>query len=458
MGKFDSTTRYVFASYSHANAAEVEQNIELVNSKGFNIIYDEDDSRGLKYGDEWDIKVRKYISSVNCRGVVVFISEASVVSRPVLREIDYAKIYHKDYIAIVLDNNSPDELFERVRVKCAIDDNKLFIAETIHNYFPNEKKYLKAAELPLEHGFTRLSKLFVEWGLFRTWQRDTERIKTSENERARLQTQADGYLNIDEKVIGGVMDSFVRDGLVVMDLGCADGHVAFSRFSNNRKIKKVIGIDIKSGDIAKASEQAKTSGLEQVFHFYTLDLDRPDAVDCIRDILKELKVPGVDIVFSALTVHYLRNAEEFLKNLHNIFSKDGRIILRGSDDGTKIVYPDSELLDSIIERYNHYSVSDRYNGRKFYYQLIHAGFRNIRMSFDTTDTSGYDISYREAAFHVGMDFRKRTLERLAKENPGDTTLQEDYKWMCSAIDELESRFYEEDFWYFLVNFVAVAEA
>lgn len=69
---------------------------------------------------------------MNCRGVVVFLSEASVVSRPVLSEIDYAKIYHKDYIAVVLDYNSPDELFERVQAKYAGDDNGLFSALTMH--------------------------------------------------------------------------------------------------------------------------------------------------------------------------------------------------------------------------------------------------------------------------------------------------------------------------------------
>lgn len=453
-----SMNGYVFASYSHANKSDVEKYINYIKQNGFNIIYDDDNSKGLNYGDEWDIKVRKYISSVNCKGIIVFLSKAAITSRAVMNEIDYARLYHKNYIAIIVEGNKPDTLFDEVKKQYTSDHNNYFIAETIHNYFPAEKIYLTGYELLNDAGLSKIKKLFIEWGLFQVWKSVGDNTRTSESELARLHTQANGYMGVDERIIGEVMDTFVRDNLVVIDLGCSDGSLTLSRFSNNNKVKKVIGFDIKSENINNANQKAKNKGLENIFVFYTLDLDRPDAVDEIRNILNELNIDTVDIAFSALLIHYLKNPDHLLKELHDIFSKDGKIILRGSDDGTKIAYPDSELLDSIMERYRKYSETDRYNGRKFYYQLIHAGFCNIKMQFETTDTSEYSSDYKEAAFHIGMDFRKRRLENLLKYNSEDDVLREDYEWLCQAIDQLEERFYEQDFWYFLVNFIAVADA
>jgi SAM-dependent methyltransferase len=449
---------YIFASYSHANKSDVENYIKYINDNGFNIIYDDDNTKGLNYGDEWDIKVRKHISSVNCKGIIVFLSKAAITSRAVLNEIDYTRIYHKNYIAVIIEGNRLESLFEDAKQQYTRDHNNYFIAETIHNYFPGEKIYLTGHDLLNEAGLSKIKKLFIEWGLFQTWKGIGDLIHTSENEKARLQTQANGYMEVDERIIGEVMDSFVREDLIVLDLGCSDGRLTFSRFINNDKVKKVIGIDIKYEDIQNANLKAKEKGIDDMFSFYALDLDKLDAVDKIRNILMEQNIKSVDIVFSALLIHFLKNPDNLLKGLHDIISKDGKIILRGSDDGTKIVYPDSELLDSIIERYRKYSETDRYNGRKFYYQLIHAGFRDIKMQFETTDTSEYTREYKEAAFHIGMDFRKRKLEGLLRQNPEDEILKEDYEWICQAIDQLEKRFYEPDFWYFLVNFIAVADA
>lgn len=457
MLKNTSINGYVFASYSHVDKSEVENHINYMNDNGFNIIYDDDNRSGLNYGDEWDIKVRRYISSVHCKGVIVFLSKAAITSRAVLCEIEYARLYHKNYIAIIIEGNKLQVLFEGVKQQYSREHNNFFIAETIHNYFPNEKLYLTGHELFGEAGFSKIKRLFIEWGLFQSWRSIGDTIQISESENARLQTQANGYVEVDDKIIGEVMDTFVRNDLVVLDLGCSNGNLTFSRFSNNSKIKKVIGLDIKTEDIKNANQKAKENGIEDIFSFHALNLDEPDAVEKIRNILNELKIESVDIVFSALLIHYLENADNLLKNLHDIFSKDGKIILRGSDDGTKIVYPDSELLESIMERYRRYSETDRYNGRKFYYQLIHAGFCNIKMHFETTDTSRYSREYKEAAFHIGMDFRKRRMETLVKYHPEDERAKEDYEWLCQAMNQLEERFYEQDFWYFLVNFIAVAE-
>lgn len=78
--------RYVFISYSHKDRDIVFNYLHRLYEGGANYWYDAE----LNDGDVWNEEVESIIQSENCRGVIFFISENSLVSSAVFREFDLA--------------------------------------------------------------------------------------------------------------------------------------------------------------------------------------------------------------------------------------------------------------------------------------------------------------------------------------------------------------------------------
>ncbi len=273
-------------------------------------------------------------------------------------------------------------------------------------------------------------------------------------EKERLIRQSDGYYEFDMSAINQVTDTFDRT-VCVLDLGCSDGRLTFSRFASE-KIKKVIGIDYNERDIEEANEIAATYG--DKFKFYRLDIESVDFISRLKKIFVENGIEKVDIVFSALVLHHLRAPEKLLKNLHEVFSRDGKIIIRGSDDGGKLCYPKTELLEDILRKYEKaITVSDRSNGRKLYTRLFDSEYRNIRILYAITDTCGKDLSQREHFFDVGFGFRLNTIDALIRSDPQNEQLKKEREWFERALSELRRAFCEPDFWYCNTSYIAIAE-
>ena len=84
----------------------------------------------------------------------------------------------------------------------------------------------------------------------------------------------------------------------------------------------------------------------------------------------------------------LQDIQQVLKKLKLLLNQNGAIIVRGSDDGSKLACNDENLVGKIINLYNKAEgISDRYNGRKIYSQLWESGFKDVKMFFNVLDTS-----------------------------------------------------------------------
>lgn len=439
----DRTREYVFLSYSHKD--DISDQIKMIESKGYNIVYDS----SLHIGDSWDLKIRRYINNSLCKGVITFISRASLSSKAVLLETDYAKQFMKNTMAISLENVSLSKILATIKD----EESKIIAGEIIEN-FPPEKLYVNVSNLESN---TRFYNTLEEWGLKKIVGLGNIILQTHTSniagEKIRIDKQQKGYYDFDMHSINQVLNTFKREDLCVLDLGCSSGKLTASRFCDCR-IAKVIGLDYNQRDII----EAKNSNYGEKFVFYNLNLEKRTCVEEIKNILIENNVDKVDIVFSALTLHHLNNPLTLLLQLYDVFNKDGKIIVRGSDDGGKMCYPNNELLKELFERYNKLinSVTDRYNGRKLYKYLYDAGYVNIYMDYNITDTCEKSRAEKEIIYEIGFGFRRNRLKTIAQMNAENSIIINEVEWQLNALDKIKEMFCNREFWYCVTSYMAIA--
>ena len=445
----DRTSDYVFISYSHAN--DISSLLNAFDEHGYNVVYD----RTMSYGEEWDLNARRYISSDRCKGVLLMVSESFLTSKSILTELEYTARFGKKHFCIMLEDKTLSELCTSLEGK--LDENKQYIMESIMEFLSSEQLFARGSAMDWE----RIAETFKFWGFSAVDTRHDAPLVTHgyssaiAGEKERLTRQQRGYYRFDMQAIDSVLDTFDRVGLCVLDLGCSNGGLTISRFSENPRIRKVIGVDYNDADIAEAREAAKPYG--DKFAFYTLDLESDDVIKHLQDILAENGAEHVDIVFAALVLHHLANPKLLLLKLYDIFSDDGKIIIRGSDDGGKLCYPNSELLEEVIDRYSRIVTnSDRSNGRKLYGQLYDTGYVGIRMMYSVVDTCEKSRQEKENIYQVGFAFRLKRVDRLIELNPEQTYLKEERSALASALERLRESFCERSFWYCNTSYIAIA--
>ncbi len=87
---------YYFVSYSHRDYKKVYSDILRLQNLGLNVWYD----RGLPAGKNWQDMADEAISKHSCVGVIFYLSENSLLSDAVEREILFVNGKQKDYLSI----------------------------------------------------------------------------------------------------------------------------------------------------------------------------------------------------------------------------------------------------------------------------------------------------------------------------------------------------------------------
>ncbi|MBE7070018.1 MAG: methyltransferase domain-containing protein [Ruminococcaceae bacterium] len=278
------------------------------------------------------------------------------------------------------------------------------------------------------------------------------------NEFKRLEIQAQHAKESDDTSIKFVFENagWPEDAsLTVLDVGSAYGFVAADRFSPLPQVDKILCID----NNPRVIERARIRFAEnEKMIFETVDIESPDFESRLREIMDRLDIPHIDIVFSALTLLHLKNPDRVLRRLRSFMTKGSYIILRGSDDGSKLCYPGYELMQSIIQKsLQSKGASDRANGRKQYTQLLDAGFRDVRMFSFMTDLSQFPFNERESLFQESFSYRIDNFKRLLDANPDGAKEKNDYEWMRNTLEEFENMFFKTDFWYCEYDYVGVGK-
>lgn len=445
----DITKPYVFISYSHNN--DINPYLSLMRELNFNAVFDD----LMTYGENWLSMARKYIKAPECKGVIILLSVASSISPAVLAELEITKLNMKPYFAILIENDSISQISEYVNKYCCEEDITCF--SEIMGFLPTSKIYLNHTEIRNQK--QKLTQRLSEMGVAHN--DDTVDYITHlyssniKGETERLDVQQQGYLAFDMSIITPVIESYKKTDLVILDLGCSNGSLTHTRFGTFRNVSKIIGVDYNPKDI----EEAKNAGYGDKFIFLQADLDSPGSIELIKSVMKKNGIKAVDIVYSSLTLHHLKNPDDLLRNVFDLMSENGRIILRGSDDGGKLCYPGNELLHEIFERYAKIiTTSDRFNGRKLYSQLLNSGFSDIKMSYFVTDTCDKTRRDKEFLFDVGFGFRYNRINKLLNDNPEDEHLKFECEWLLTSMDKFKESFFRPDFWYSVTTYAAIARA
>lgn len=277
---------------------------------------------------------------------------------------------------------------------------------------------------------------------------------SNQGEEERLFIQAKNYEEIDQEVFQYIMGKLAnKQDLIVLDVGCASGVVTHERFSQYSNIKHVIGIDFNQ----KKIEDARNKYENEKFRFYHLDIEAADFLGSIKSILTELGVSEFDIIFSAFTIHHLEKPMQALIKFRNLLTRGGYFVIRGSDDGSKIAYPDDQnLIGTILKLTNQVvGVSDRENARKQYYQLRRTGFRDIKTFYNVRDTTALNTEERHNLFTENFSFRYNYFHKRLINNPDNNRYREEYEWVKNAIEEIELMFLDETFYFQEIHYCAI---
>ncbi|MBQ4072573.1 MAG: leucine-rich repeat protein [Clostridia bacterium] len=95
---------YYFVSYSHKDYKAVLTDILKLEAEGLNFWYDTD----IHVGENWEYIAKTYISKFQCKGVIFYLSENSILSTACNKEIEYVRKKGLNYFSInlpLLDGN-----------------------------------------------------------------------------------------------------------------------------------------------------------------------------------------------------------------------------------------------------------------------------------------------------------------------------------------------------------------
>ena len=138
---YRGNNEYIFVSYAHKDATVVFEEIRRFQNLGYNVWYDE----GIGAGNEWLKDIVTHLK--NCKLFVVFVTNNSMASVNVQKEIKYAVKHNKNIIPIYLEKYDDIEMEDDI-------DFELSVVPDIPKTTISEEEYVsKAIELFKKYGF-----------------------------------------------------------------------------------------------------------------------------------------------------------------------------------------------------------------------------------------------------------------------------------------------------------------
>lgn len=281
--------------------------------------------------------------------------------------------------------------------------------------------------------------------------------------------QSNLYYEVDMKAINRVLSDFSRPGIVVLDLGCGDGQVTFSRFGVIPSVEKIIAIDSDDKQVLRAKNLFNSKQNPKLVA-ETLDMNEYDFVLKLKDTLKRNNIRHVDIIFASLSLHNVNDPESLVGILsYEILAPGGYFIIREVEDETKIYYSkdtfgQNYMLTAANDYKKLFGFTDRNAARKMYSWFVNQDFENIELFYDIVDTCNRSEEMKEDIFNITMGFRKyraeKYYEELKKSKIANEVLEENAE-ICTRIvnanNKMLTLFKRPDFWFCFTNYVAIGK-
>ncbi len=255
-----------------------------------------------------------------------------------------------------------------------------------------------------------------------------------QDDKERLRIQADSQQELDfkmiEKGISHIRKFNPKKIVKVLDVGCSDGYVTYSRFSKFDDIQ-IVGIDISK----MAIEEANKNYAGDKFSFRVANIEDDN-----------IQSDEFDLIFCSFVLHHLEKPEGILHKLWSSLNSHGSIIMSSVDDGTIINYPSNHDLEFLIQSTDLIKGGpDRLHGRELYSHIMSLDPEpvNVKMDCRVSTTVNMDKKERLNYFLDCHSFRSGYAERLANlpnSAPSDIKLAKKLKRIT---EEQKNRFINE---------------
>ncbi len=440
------STHEVFISYRHEDYDLAALTEAYLGQLGYDVFWD----MNLREEDLPNESFKPVLESniQNCRDFILIITEHTFEKQRIFakddwifHEIDLALRYNRHIVAFLADGvvlPAAEDLPEAIRTLKT--DKEIY-------YFPIDRKKRNKEEI-----YSDLNKRLHAMPAFMVSQ-DQNLIgggvynANEALERERLRMQGENTLAFDMQVLDTILPKDGDRSYDVLDVGCAQGFVGYSRFADDR-FTKVLGIDRNVDCIAFANKENRPLK----YQYAQVDLESDDFEKHLELEMSRMRVEKFDIIFASLVLHFLKDPIECILRLRNYMKPHGYLIIRGSSDETKIANSDAdtELIRRIISRtYALPGIADRKNGSKIYNWLQATGFEDIKIYSSMRDTSGMKPSEKINLFKESFGWRLDVVRNLEKENSSR------YNGMEKDLKALERRFYNPSFWYCEYDYIGV---
>lgn len=413
--------------------------------KGYSVFMD---VNSLRNGDFPDIIYNNISSCIDFVLVVTpdtFSEKIFCEMDWVRKEISLALHYNKNIVPLFINSGFPDKLPEEIDKVKNFNGLAQFDANLIREVHSKlSKDYIISKPIPVNTASSASDILKRHCSIYDA---------NYGNEFERLKIQAGNAYQSDKAVLEKVTSNLCSDRPVVLDIGCAYGFVGKTRFINE-KFAKIIGIDISQRCISYAQNNQH----DDRFVYEVIDIEDDSFESKMHEIMIKYNIQSFDIVFCALVIHHLKEPKKFIRKIRNFISPAGYLVIRGSDDGSKLSFGDNGLMDKIIDMtLAQTGVSDRLNGRKIYNLLSLSNYENITIESYMRDTSHFSYDDRQLLFQESFAYRINYFRKNWEKDPSNESNKHSFDEMENMLAKFEEVFYDNNFWYCEYDYIGYAQ-
>ncbi len=286
-------------------------------------------------------------------------------------------------------------------------------------------------------------------------------------EQRRLSIQGEISFKRDRRILDKITEQLHASTGVkrfrVLDVGCSKGDTGKKYFSDRNTYAQVLGIDRDADMIAEACEAGHD---EDCFSYRHIDLVDRDFNRKLTEFRNERLNGGkFDIIFCCQTMHYLSQKDR--SRVLNILVEDhlrdgGCLIIRGSDDGTKVIHR-GEKEEDIVQKIVALTVEMPTIAERFYGRMIDADLRTLgleRVTVQPITVATSMICDQEQANNLANEFYKNSFEwrkYIFEPKVGDSPamiskLATQKEKMEELLEELRTRLLAKSYWYMETDF------
>ena len=272
----------------------------------------------------------------------------------------------------------------------------------------------------------------------------------------RLKLQGDNTRQFDEAILTPIIAASKGKQLNVLDVGCGNGDVGFTRFGDPC-FAKVLGIDKIENSINAAFDQYGSKNTK--FKYKVLDVEDANFDDELERIMMDMDIPGFDVIFMSQVLHFHSPnmlPDDWMSILCDYLNPGGYLVVRESDDGSKMAnaVEADRCLKDILEKTEALCPADRHMARQLPCLMKSVELENIKIHSFMRDTCNMTKSQRMELYTEDFGWRLEAISSASTDKTRQTIRD-----MEDSLDKLK-RFFQrkdDDFWYCTYDYICVGQ-